>query len=157
MLKILSLATTLVLACCMTGFAQTSNTSQEQSKPNSSAYSQNESAQNETAPAKLPPSSSAQKITLEGCLSQSTEGSFMLADNASGKSYQLTGETGMLNDFLGKEVRVEGKIMGGAANPAAMSSKESGGMATPAPQVSVSKVRKVSNTCKTGAGAKTKY
>jgi len=86
-----------------------------------------------------------QKTTVQGCLSQSSDGNFMLADS-SGSNIQLRGDTSRLNSYIGKEIRVDGIASpSSGSNAGAMSSSTSG--AGSSTQFSVSGVHKVADTC----------
>jgi hypothetical protein len=132
MKKTLTLGT-LLLGCCLAAVAQTGSTP-NQTMPSSTA-------------------SNSQATTVQGCLSQSSEGDFMLADN-SGNNFQLRGDTSQLNSYIGKEVRVKGIAMTNSGSPAgAMSSStsSSGSSSGAATQFSVSNVQKVADTCATAS------
>lgn len=85
---------------------------------------------------------------LRGCLSQSSDGNFMLADN-SGHNVQLRGNTSKLNSYVGKEVQVHGaRINSTGTNASAMSSDATGNASGAAKQFKVNDVKKISDTCK---------
>jgi hypothetical protein len=153
---------TLVLGCCLVAVAQTGSTP-NQTPPSStpSIFPQDQTGQVPSNPAvpadptAIPPdtkasgrvansqASNSQETTVQGCLSQSSVGNFMLVDN-SGNNIQLRGEASQLNSYLGKEVRVDGIAMPSAPSAGAMSSGSSSGATT---QFSVSNVHKVSDVC----------
>ncbi len=90
----------------------------------------------------------SQVTTIEGCLSQSPDGNFMIADS-SGNSFQLRGDTAKLNQNLGKQVRVDGMATpNSGSNTGSMSSGSSQATAT---QFHVSDVHKVADTCAAGS------
>jgi hypothetical protein len=97
--------------------------------------------------------SNSQTTTVRGCLSQSADGNFMLADS-SGNSFQLRGATAQLSNYIGKEVKVNGMAMpnsgsnAGAMSSSTSSTSSSGATAT---QFSVSDVHKVADACPTGS------
>lgn len=167
MKKTLTLGT-LILGCCIAGFAQTGSTP-NQTPPAStpSTFPQDQTGQTPSNPATpsnpsaIPPDTSAsgratqasnsQATTVEGCLSQSADGNFVVADS-SGNHYQLTGDTTKLSGYIGDEVRVDGVAMSNASNPGAMSSpSDSADTTGSATELNVSKVRKVSDTCATSS------
>jgi hypothetical protein len=89
---------------------------------------------------------SNQPSTLEGCLSQSSDGGFMLAD-ASGNNYQLRGDTTHLNAYLGKQIRVEGMAIPNTGTSAGAMATSSGSSSGGTNQFSVNHVHKVADTC----------
>jgi len=91
---------------------------------------------------------SESRKTIQGCLSQSADGNFMLADQ-SGKNFQLKGDTSQLSSLIGKEVRLRGTAMAGTEAGASSMSGSSSSATTPQMQFSVSDVHKVSDTCPT--------
>jgi hypothetical protein len=102
-------------------------------------------------PSAVPPDSSSQQAsnqptTLEGCLSQSSDGGFILAD-ASGNNYQLRGDTTHLNAYLGKQVRVEGMAIPDTGTSAGAMASSYGSSAGGTNQFSVNHVHKVADTC----------
>src|ERR1700687_1255687 len=132
MKKTLTLGT-LLLGCCLSATAQTGSTP-NQTPPVStpSTFPQDQTGQLPSNPAtpadpsaippdtnapgrmthdqakdQASPASSSQATTIQGCLSQSSQGNFMLADN-SGNKFQLRGDTSKLNSYIGKEVKVDG-------------------------------------------------
>lgn len=155
---------TFFLGCCLAAFGQTSGSSAGQEYPsqqnqNGTGNSQQDQygapqSQGDQTMQASPSSSdtgqmqSSNKTSLQGCLTQSADGNFMIAD-ASG-NFQLTGDTARLGKFVGQEVRVDG-VQSGQASPGSMaaSPSEQGQQ-----QFSVSKVHKISSTCapKTGTG-----
>jgi hypothetical protein len=76
----------------------------------------------------------------------------MVADN-SGTSYQLRGDSSQLGDFVGTMVAVDGAITssGSAGAMASPTSSDSPGSPSAGRQLSVSHVRKISDSCATGA------
>jgi hypothetical protein len=102
---------------------------------------------------------------LRGCLSSSGSG-YTLTD-ASGTTYQLTGETSKLSSNVNKEVEVKGTTSGasgasgGAAASGAGSETSAGSQTAGTPSNSgagqmfnVTKVKKVSNTCNNASQSK---
>ncbi len=88
-----------------------------------------------------------QAITVQGCLSQSPDGAFMLADNA-GDLFQLRGDTSQFKPYIGKQVRVHGIAMNnGAADPNAMAADTADASTGVAQQFNVSSVQAIANTC----------
>ncbi len=177
MKKTLSLGT-LLLGCCLAASAQMGSTP-NQTPPAStpSTFPQDQTGQapaNPSTPADpsaLPPDTSAsgqmsrdhasqasnsQTTTVEGCLSQSSDGNFTLADN-SGNSFQLRGDISQLNSFIGEQVRVDGiSIPSSGAGAGAMSSSTSSTSTSPTgaaatQQLSVSNVHKVADSCSTSS------
>lgn len=170
MKKILTLGT-LLLGCCLAAAAQTGSTP-NQMPPSStpSTFPQDQTGQTPSnpvtpaAPSAIPPDSSApgtqasnsQASTIQGCLNQSADGSFMLADNA-GNSYQLQGDSTQLATHLGEEVQVQGIAESTSAAPAgAMSSPTSNSASSGSPtvaatQFSVRNVHRVADNCTMGS------
>jgi len=102
--------------------------------PSSTAPSAQQPAQQPDASA-----TSSGDQTVEGCISGSA-GNFTLTD-ASGKTYQLAGDTSKLGDHVGHEVRVTGSTDGAGGAAAAAG----GGPAT----LTVKKVKMVASSCPT--------
>jgi hypothetical protein len=121
---------------------------QPSTSPSSTIPSTDQSAQ---SPMGSQSDSSAQKI--EGCLSQTASG-FALAD-ASGTTYNLTGDTSKLSSHVGEQVEVKGTpASGSAASSAAPSSDSSAasagasGAASSAGQsFTVQSVKKIAKSC----------
>jgi hypothetical protein len=158
---------TLLLGCCLAAVAQTGSTP-NQTPPAStpSTFPQDQTGQTPAnpatpaAPSAIPPDTSATGMArdhakasasepsdspvadLEGCLSQSSDGAFMLVDK-SGNSFQLHGDRSKFNSYLGKQVRVDG--IAGSSNPGAMSGSSAGA----ATAFNVSDIHKVSDACAT--------
>jgi hypothetical protein len=166
MRKILTLGT-ILLGGCLAMVGQTGSYSDqsqsgatEQAQPN---YSQGQQGQMQTAPENAPQqeqSNSAlqrenQKTSVQGCLTQSPSGNFMLAD-AAGDQYQLNDSSARLDQFVGQEIRVNGFVTGASQAPGAMSSEAPAGSQSQAlngsiQQINVSKVRKVADTCQSSS------
>jgi hypothetical protein len=191
MKKTLALGT-LILCCCLVAVAQTGSTP-NQTPPAStpSTFPQDQTGQNPanpdppSGPSAIPPDTSAEgqeqssgtdanqasnshPATVEGCLSQSSDGDFMLAGNA-GIRYHLHGESGQLSSYLGNQIQVDGTTAGinvndsaagdSAANSASSagsmaSSTESGGASNgttsstgTTTQINVVSVHKLADTC----------
>jgi hypothetical protein len=169
MKKILTLGT-MLLGGCLAVAAQTGSTP-NQTPPTSTppTFPQDQTGQipsNPTTPSDpsaIPPDTSAsgqmsrdhatdqaansQTTTVSGCLSQSPDGKFILADD-SGNSFQLRGNTSQLSSFLGKQVKVDGIATTNSGSAGAMSSSTSS--TTPSgssTQFSVSDVHKVADSC----------
>jgi hypothetical protein len=107
-------------------------------------------------PSAMPPDSSAtgsntQVSSVEGCLSQSPDGGFILAD-AMGNTYMLRGDTTELSSYLGKDVRVDGMAIpkSNSAGSMASSSGESS-QASSTQQFSVQHARKIADNCSTSS------
>jgi hypothetical protein len=137
----------IVLGCCLFALAQTSGYYQFRVRSSASGYSQDKVYGGSSAdplPPAMSANQSAQKTTVEGCLSQSADGLFMLSD-VSGNSYQLNDGTSHLSQFVGKEVRVDGfgLVNRSGPVPGAMSS----GSLWPAQQIDVTRVRKIADRC----------
>jgi hypothetical protein len=119
---------------------------QPSSSPSSTMPSADQSAQ-----AGSQSDSSAQKI--EGCLSQTASG-FALAD-ASGTTYNLTGDTSKLSSHVGEQVEVKGTPASGSAASSAAPSADSSaasagasGAASAAGQsFTVQSVKKIAKSC----------
>ena len=158
---------TLILACCVAAVAQTGSTP-NQTPPAStpSTFPQDQTGQTPSNPvtpadpSAIPPDTNAsgqmanehapnsQVMSIQGCLSQSPGGKFMIADS-SGNNFQLRGDTSQLNGNVGKEVRLDGMaIPNSGSNAGSMASDSSQGAAT---QFSVSDVHKVADTCAAGS------
>jgi hypothetical protein len=100
--------------------------------------------------------SNARPTSIEGCLSKSPEGNFILADN-SGKNFQLRGLASQLGDFVGKEIQVNGMadstsspMAGAMSSPTSSASSTSSAASAPAVQFNVSDVKKLAETCPMG-------
>lgn len=91
--------------------------------------------------------SSANATTIEGCLSGSS-GSYTLTD-ASGKTYQLQGDTSKLSDEVGHQVRIHGSEASAStgSSGAAGSSGSTSASASSGTQFNVTSVKKVADTC----------
>lgn len=132
--KILTLGT-LLLGCCLAAAAQ----SQTPANP----------TRNQGGEAAANPPAAGNTISgtdwVRGCLSQSSDGAFMLADS-NGNNFQLHGDTSKLNSYIGKEIQVHGAALSSSGTSAdAMSSDASA--AGSAKQFNVSDVHKVADTC----------
>jgi hypothetical protein len=87
--------------------------------------------------------------TIQGCLSQGANG-FTLAD-ASGTSYNLTGDTSKLSAHVGEQVELKGSPSAGSAAGAAASA---GGAAAGAGQnFDVKGVKRIAKSCSTAGGS----
>lgn len=160
---------TLLLGCCLAAVAQTNQTPPEASTP--PTFPQDQTGQSPSNPAipsnpsQLPPDTSASApdyssdspdaargpaITAQGCLSQASDGNFILAES-SGTQFRLHGDTSLLAAFIGTEVRVDGVPMtGDASNAGSMSSSTSSDSDSPTTsgtQLTVTEIHKLSETC----------
>ena len=138
MKKTLTLGT-FILGCFLAAPAQTSGYYQIPSRA-AAGYSQDA-----FAPPAMSANQSAQKTTVEGCLSQSVDGIFILSD-AAGSSYQLNDGASRLSQFVGKVIRVDGFGLFNSTSesgPGAMSAEPMG----PAQQIDVTRVRKIADRC----------
>jgi hypothetical protein len=164
---------TLMLGCCLAATAQMGSTPNQTSPASTPpTFPQDQTGQspaNPANPSAIPPDTNApgrmgdhatdqssqasgsQMTTIQGCLSQSSAGNFMLSES-SGNSFQLRGDTSQLSSFIGKEVKVDGTASTGGSNAGAMSS--SSGSGSSSGQFSVSKVHKVADSCATGSSTK---
>jgi hypothetical protein len=106
-------------------------TSQYPSSAPSSSQSASQDAQQTASQASK---DAAAGGNVEGCVGGSA-GSYTLTDS-SGKTYQLAGDTSMLADHVGHDVKVSGTLASAAASAA-------GGT----PTITVKKVKMVSATC----------
>lgn len=95
-------------------------------------------------------STSGSEQTIQGCLSQGANG-FTLAD-ASGTTYNLTGDTSKLSSHVGEEVEVKGMASSGSAASSTAPSSSAAG-ATPSSAAGqnfdVKSVKRVSKSCST--------
>jgi hypothetical protein len=129
MKKVFTLGT-LFLGCCLAAVAQTGSTPNQ--TPSTLPQGQT-MARVYGLKAIASEPSNTQVADLEGCMSQSSDGTFMLVDKF-GNGYLLHGDRSKFNSYLGKQVRVDG-IAGSSAD------------ATP---FDVSDIHKVSDTCMIG-------
>jgi Protein of unknown function (DUF5818) len=115
-----------------------SQTSPSQTSPSSTSPSAQQ-------PAQQPDTSqtAAGGQSVEGCVSGSA-GNYTLTD-ASGKTYQLAGDTSKLSDHVGHQVRVTGDTGDGAAGGAASSGAAAGGAG--GSTINVKKVKMISSSC----------
>jgi hypothetical protein len=104
-------------------------------------------------------SSNANETSITGCLSGSG-GSYTLTD-ASGKTYQLQGDTSKLSDEVGHQVRVKGSEASASAAGSPGTSPSSGSSASSSSagssagvQFNVSSVKKISDSCSTSPTSK---
>lgn len=171
MMKSLSIGI-LILGCCLAAVAQMGSTP-NQTPPAStpSTFPQDQTGQtpaNPTQPSDpsaIPPDISARPIaaqssqasnfqtSVQGCLSLSSDGNFTLADN-SGTRYQLRGDSSQLGAFVGTMIAVDGTITtssGSAGAMASPTSSDSPGSPASGRQLSVSNVRKISDSCATSS------
>ena len=149
MTKTLTLGT-IVLGCSLFALAQTSGYYQIPSRSSASGFSQDKAYPGSSADPIAPPAMSAnqsasQKTTVQGCLSQPADGIFMLSD-ASGNHYQLNDKPSRLNQYVGKEIRVDGfglLFRTSDSFPGALAAGPSG----PTQQIDVTRVRKIAERC----------
>ncbi len=93
--------------------------------------------------------SKTQMTTVQGCLSQSPDGAFLLADNA-GDLFQLLGDDGasQLTTYVGKMVRVHGIAMNNSASGASAMAGDTADASTGVAQkFHVSSAQKIADTC----------
>jgi hypothetical protein len=144
MKKILTLGAVL-LGCCLFAAAQT-------------GY------QNEAPLATLDKNQAMSQTTVRGCLSQSADGTFLLAAD-SGLSYQLVGDEAKLGRLVGDEIRVHGSasnitaLPNGAAepNPMEQASNTPDAMALPAGSIThikVGRVKRIADHCPSDSGVR---
>jgi hypothetical protein len=175
MKKTLTLGTVL-LGCCLGAAAQMGSTPNQMPQPSTPpTFPQDQTGQipsNPTRPADpsaIPPDTTApgqmthdhasdpvsqassSQTSIQGCLSQSSDGSFLLADN-SGNSFQLRGETVQLGSYIGKEVKVDGIAVPNSGSTAGAMASPTSSTSLPAAsgttaQFSVSDVHKVAEAC----------
>ena len=153
----------IVLGCCLFALAQAggyyqipSGSASEYSRDQSRSYKGSSADRFQSYSADDPMAMSAnqsakQKTTVQGCLSQSADGLFMLSD-PSGNSYQLNDSSSRLAQLVGKEVRVDGFGLynsSSSAVPGAISAS----LAT-AQQIDVTRVRKIADSCHTRPGSR---
>jgi len=90
-------------------------------------------------------------MTVEGCLSGSA-GSYTLTDK-NGATYQLTGDTAMLSEHVGHEIKVTGTAAAGAAASESSESSAGGtGTAGAGQALHVTSVKHIAKTCKSAGG-----
>lgn len=162
----------LVLGCCLAAAAQMGSTPNQTAPASTtpSTFPQDQTGQTQanpatpTNPSAMPPDTSAaptadqssqagnSQTSVQGCLSRGSDGSFTVADN-SGTSYQLRGDSSQLGDFEGTMVAVDGTITSSSSAGAMASptSSDSPGSPSAGRQLSVSHVRKISDSCATSA------
>ena len=131
----------LLLGCCLAAIAQT----------NQPTFNPLAPPQNSSASAPM-----VRATTAQGCLTQSADGNFMLAD-ASGTNFQLRGDSSQLSSYIGNEVRVDGTPVGDSATAGSMSSptsSDSSASSSTPRQFNVTNIHKISGTCATLPSAK---
>jgi hypothetical protein len=114
-----------------------SSTSPSQTSPSSTSPSAQQPAQQPDTSAQ----SSASANTVEGCVGGSA-GNYTLTD-ASGKTYQLSGDTSKLADHVGHQVRITGDEGAGASGAASAGASGAAGGST----LNVKKVKMISSSC----------
>jgi hypothetical protein len=102
-------------------------------------------------------STSAGETSVEGCLSGSSGNFTLTAD--SGTTYQLSGDTSKLSKHVGHEVQVTGTTSGAGSSASTSgstgSSASSGtGMSSGSQTLNVTKVKHISETCKSAGSNK---
>src|SRR5271163_4373936 len=154
----------------------TAQDTSSQTNPSPSSPTQTTPGQDASSPATSSQTSSGQAsanasgaTTVQGCLSGSN-GSYTLTD-ASGNTYQLSGDTSKLGDHVNQEVKVTGTSAAGSSAPASgdgsaastspssspsssssSSSSTTGQASAGSPQtLQVSSVKHISKTCQSGA------
>jgi Protein of unknown function (DUF5818) len=143
MIKTILLSLTL-LACSAWMVAQTtpsSSQSPDTTSSSSSTAGQSGSMSNSSA-------GNGSETTIQGCLN-SSGGSYTLTD-ASGTTYQLQGDSSKLSEHVNNEVELKGTSSGSATGSSA-STGSSTGSASGTQTFNVTKVKKISSTCSTGA------
>lgn len=170
MKKVLTFGT-LLLGCCL---AATAQTTPNQTPPVSTPPTFPQDQTGQASPADrsaIPPDTNAPETTsgeaagrqtqmpssqmtsLQGCLSQSQAGNFILAD-ISGNSFQLSGDTAKLAGYIGNQVKVDGIALPARPGTGSMSSPastDSGSSPGTAAEFSVSKIHKMADSCATGS------
>ena len=106
----------------------------------SSSSQQSDQSQTGTAAS----SQTSGQTTIEGCL-QASGDNYTLTDNASGKTYQIQGDTSKLSAHNGHEVQLTGTASGDTGSAGGMTS---GAGASQQPTFVVSKLKHISTTCK---------
>lgn len=93
------------------------------------------------------------KVTATGCLQQAASGSgYQLTDSATMKTYDLTASSGVdLSSEVGHTVTVEGTASAPSA-PTQEPGANPAGAAQQNEQLTVTKMKKVSDTCQGGGG-----
>jgi hypothetical protein len=139
--------------------SQTSPTpsSPTQTTPDQGTSGQSTASQtpsDQTSPGQTSANASGE-TTVQGCLS-GAQGSYTLTD-ASGNTYQLTGDTSKLSSHVNQEVKVTGTSAAGSPAPASTdgSAASTAAQAGAASQqtLQVSSVTHISKTCQSGAAS----
>jgi hypothetical protein len=182
MKKTLTLGT-LMLGCCLAAVAQMGSTpNQTPPVTTPSTFPQDQTGQspanpvNPADPSSLPPDtrapgsashdhtgerpSGAPPTKLVGCLSQSSDGNFILADN-SGTNFRLRGDASQLSSLVGKQVQVDGiatmnsdsNAAGSMSSPTSSDSGASPSSSGTAAQFSVSDAHKIADACSGGSSS----
>jgi len=146
-MKKISLITVVLLLSAAWVVAQTSPSSPSTQSPSTT---QSPSATSPTAQQPETPANTGNEKSgnaIEGCLGGSA-GNFTLTE-ASGTTYQLSGDTSKLSEHVGHQVRIWGE----SGNSAAPSTGPSGAGASPAaaaqPTLNVKRVKMISSSCST--------
>ncbi|MDT8067422.1 MAG: DUF5818 domain-containing protein [Terriglobia bacterium] len=169
-MKKLALATAFLFASSMFVMAQstTSPSSTDQQQPSATSPS-TQSAPTSTMPSDQSAqpsdqsaqssmgSSSSSEQTIQGCLSQGANG-FTLAD-ASGTTYNLTGDTSKLSSHVGEQVAVKGTPSSSAASTSGAAGSEASS-ASPSSasgqNFDVKSVKRISKSCSTSGSPSSK-
>jgi hypothetical protein len=100
-------------------------------------------------------STSGSEQTIQGCLSQGANG-FTLAD-ASGTTYNLTGDTSKLSSHVGEEVQVKGSASSSSSAASSTAPSSSAAGATPSSasgqNFDVKSVKRISKSCSTSGSS----
>lgn len=126
------------------------------SMPLDQSQSGSQASQTSTSQAGEMGANSGQTQKVEGCLS-GTDGNFSLTDK-SGVTYQLQGSNSDLAKHVGQEVQIEGMASAAGSSASSSAAASSSEAANPSNSTSsnntltVSKVKKVSDSCSTSSG-----
>jgi Protein of unknown function (DUF5818) len=128
-----------------------------QTSPSSTAPAQQPATPDTSQTSAQSTQTSTDSNAIEGCVSGSA-GIFTLTD-ATGKTYQLAGDTSKLNDHVGHQVRIKGSAGGGSASGASNPSSGAGATASAGagaasaagaqPTFTVEKITMISTSCPT--------
>ena len=161
-MKKLALATAFLFASSMFVMAQSTaspSSTDQQQQPSATSPSTASPSSTEQQPAAQSPSdqssmgsqssTSGSEQTIQGCLSQGANG-FTLAD-ASGTTYNLTGDTAKLSSHVGEEVQVKGSGSSAASSGAAASSASPSSAS--GQNFDVKSVKRISKSCSTSGAS----
>jgi hypothetical protein len=147
-MKKISLITVVLLLSAAWVVAQTSPASPSTQSPSTT---QSPSA---TSPTAQQPETSAGNTgneksgnAVEGCLAGSA-GNFTLTD-ASGTTYQLSGDTSKLSEHVGHQVRIWGESSNTATSSSGPSGASASATASAQPTLNVKRVKMISSSCPT--------